>query len=213
MQRLTAFVYYINTICGGKRITMTEWIMVIITAIYVITTIFICVYNSRAAKAAKDQVTEIRKQYENSLQIKMLPYLSVEKIENEPNTRGIISFVFGNIIDTHCIRKDFYFKVTNVGHDIAKEIEYTLYPDHGNNPHYRVFSLPVNESRSICIQAIYFRTKKDLETHYSDIQIKVEYNDLFDNRYMQEFVICFILSKEDIKLETYYISTPKQCQK
>ena len=42
---------------------LTDWLMVIITAIYVIATIFICVYNGRSAKAAKKQTEEMISQY------------------------------------------------------------------------------------------------------------------------------------------------------
>lgn len=47
---------------GGKNM-LTDWLMVIITAIYVIATIFICFYNGRSAKAAKKQTEEMILQY------------------------------------------------------------------------------------------------------------------------------------------------------
>lgn len=37
----------------------TDWLMVIITAIYVVATIFICVYNGKSAKAAEKQTEEM----------------------------------------------------------------------------------------------------------------------------------------------------------
>lgn len=42
---------------------LTDWLMIIITAIYVIATIFICVYNGKSAKAAKTQTEETRRQF------------------------------------------------------------------------------------------------------------------------------------------------------
>ena len=53
---------------------LTDWLMVIITAIYVVATIFICVYNGKSAKAAKMQTEEIRKQFYATNR----PLLSVE---------------------------------------------------------------------------------------------------------------------------------------
>lgn len=44
--------------------TITDWIMVIITAIYVFATIFICVFNYRSAKATREQVAEAKRQFE-----------------------------------------------------------------------------------------------------------------------------------------------------
>lgn len=42
---------------------LTDWLMVVITAIYVIATIFICIYNGKSANAAKTQTEELKKQF------------------------------------------------------------------------------------------------------------------------------------------------------
>ena len=42
--------------------TITDWLMVIITFAYVIATIFICWANIKSAKAAKEELAEIKKQ-------------------------------------------------------------------------------------------------------------------------------------------------------
>lgn len=42
----------------------TDWLMVIITAIYVVATILICVYNAKSAKAAREQAKQMRIQFE-----------------------------------------------------------------------------------------------------------------------------------------------------
>ena len=43
--------------------TITDWLMVIITAIYVIATVFICIANLKSAKAAREQTEEMKKQF------------------------------------------------------------------------------------------------------------------------------------------------------
>ena len=43
---------------------MTDWIMIVITAIYVIATILICIFNYRSAKATREQVAESQRQFE-----------------------------------------------------------------------------------------------------------------------------------------------------
>lgn len=42
---------------------ITDWLMVIITAIYVIATIFICTANVKSAKAAREQTEEMKRQF------------------------------------------------------------------------------------------------------------------------------------------------------
>lgn len=44
--------------------TITDWLMVIITFVYVVATIFICWANIRSAKATKDQLAESKRQYD-----------------------------------------------------------------------------------------------------------------------------------------------------
>lgn len=43
--------------------TITDWLMVIITLVYVIATIFICRANIKSAKASKEELAEIKRQY------------------------------------------------------------------------------------------------------------------------------------------------------
>lgn len=43
--------------------SITDWIMVAITCVYVGATIFICVFNGKAAKAANEQTEEVKRQF------------------------------------------------------------------------------------------------------------------------------------------------------
>lgn len=43
--------------------TITDWLMVIITLVYVIATIFICWANIKSAKASKEELAEMKRQY------------------------------------------------------------------------------------------------------------------------------------------------------
>lgn len=69
---------------------MTDWIMISITAIYVIATITICYYNAQAVKATKAQTQEIINQYQQTIR----PYITVyfEIIRS-----GLMCFVIENI--------------------------------------------------------------------------------------------------------------------
>lgn len=50
---------------------ITDWLMVIITGIYVVATIFICVFNYRSANASKEQLHEMKKQQEQNIGIQL----------------------------------------------------------------------------------------------------------------------------------------------
>ena len=43
--------------------TITDWLMVVITLVYVIATIFICLANFKLARASKEELIEIKRQY------------------------------------------------------------------------------------------------------------------------------------------------------
>lgn len=65
--------------------TITDWMMVLITSVYVIATIFICYYNSKSAKAAKAQLDEMRKQYDEENR----PYITAELIYDKRSFYGV----------------------------------------------------------------------------------------------------------------------------
>lgn len=55
---------------------ITDWLMVVITAVYVIATIFICMANIKSAKATREQLAEAKRQYEEEHR----PYISYQFI-------------------------------------------------------------------------------------------------------------------------------------
>ena len=130
---------------------MTDWLMVIITFVYVVATIFICVFNYRSAKAAKDQIELSKLQYENDTRLKLMPCLFVERISPLDFVNGTIEYSLADYEngDQKIIKGDPYFKISNVGFGIAKNIEYIMRPIKGGYQRYRIISFPVNDSRTV----------------------------------------------------------------
>lgn len=69
--------------------TITDWIMVAITAIYVVATIFICIFNGRSARAAYEQTRESQKQSKESKiqfdelrRLQIMPFLQLELVKD-----------------------------------------------------------------------------------------------------------------------------------
>ncbi|SDB56552.1 hypothetical protein SAMN02910317_02947 [Ruminococcaceae bacterium FB2012] len=76
---------------------MADWFMVIITAIYVIATIVICVFNGRSAKAAKEQTKTAKQQIEEMIRQyneSNRPYVSVRF---EMIRSGLLCLVIENV--------------------------------------------------------------------------------------------------------------------
>ena len=68
--------------------TITDWLMVIITLVYVIATIFICWANIKSAKASKEELAEMKRQYAEENR----PHIEVEFCY-ERRTWYIVRFV------------------------------------------------------------------------------------------------------------------------
>ena len=72
--------------------TITDWIMVVITAVYVVATIYICKANNKSAKEAKKQTKESIKQFNKSNR----PYITCEYILSNRTYCGIHICNHGN---------------------------------------------------------------------------------------------------------------------
>ena len=85
---------------------MTDWLMVIITAIYVVATIAICYFNGKSAKAAQEQTEMSRQQIDEMI-----------KQYNELNRPRVV--VYFEIIRSGLL----CFVVENIGSEAAKDVQ------------------------------------------------------------------------------------------
>ena len=92
--------------------TITDWLMVAITAVYVIATIAICWANVNSAKATRDQLEESKRQFENANR----PYMSCEYIFKNKTFCGIRFYNYGN--------KPAYNVTFKINSDFLDGIEY-----------------------------------------------------------------------------------------
>lgn len=76
---------------------MTDWLMVIITAIYVVATIFICIYNGTSAAAAKEQTAIAQKQMQEMVNQYNSANRPMMTVRFEIIRSGLLCFVFENV--------------------------------------------------------------------------------------------------------------------
>lgn len=84
--------------------SITDWLMIAITFVYVVATIFICFFNYRSAKASQNQIEESKNQFEQM---------------NKPNV--VVSVVMEN--NFICI------SIKNIGNDVADNIKVQINDD------------------------------------------------------------------------------------
>lgn len=65
--------------------TITDWLMVVITAIYVVATIYISRANIKSADATREQLVESKRQYEDKKRLEIMPYIQFEQTKDNAN--------------------------------------------------------------------------------------------------------------------------------
>lgn len=152
--------------------TVTDWLMVIITGIYVVATIAICWANIKSAKATREQVEESKKQYEDEHRA----YITAEFIYSRCTHYGI--------------------RFTNNGKRFANNIqiqfdddfisctEDEIYANSIKSFNNKLFTLGIGQSYDIFFGVTGFMKKPNL----SPIKGTITYND-FKQTYNETFFI------------------------
>lgn len=76
---------------------MADWVMVTLTAVYVIATIFICYFNYCSTKASREQTAEMKHQYD----MENRPYITIELIYERKAFFGLRFSNHGKRIANH----------------------------------------------------------------------------------------------------------------
>lgn len=188
---------------------ITDWLMVGITAIYVVATVFICIYNGRSAKATREQVSESQRQYEETKRLEMMPYLQFESTDHSPVYEMNLILVSGDLGSGTYITK---LRMKNIGHGTAKDISY-VYEWNNFSEKYKRSDFPVKALQSGDEQ--YIKINFALPQHnQGDIKVAFEllFTDLLEHKYSQRIEFYFRSSSSgvaNLKLTEYKTFSPK----
>ena len=166
--------------------SITDWLMVGITVVYVIATVFICWANFSSARASKAQVEESKKQYEETKRLQMMPYIHCD-FEITRVDDGLPLQIVSDCNSTVTHGRNFIFK--NIGLGSAKEITYkwnnltASYDGEG----FVFQSLQNGEQQKVSILFDVPRT----QTEDFTVSIDLYFKDLLDNSYMQKIEFFF----------------------
>lgn len=167
--------------------TVTDWLMVGITIVYVIATIIICFANMKSAKATREQVNESIRQFEETKRLECLPFLQLEIPISQERPLFEIELPMYKDKAENTIFKSVVLK--NLGNGTATNITYAWKYEPFDN-----FSSdypPINAimrgdqyvfQLSFCIDEIDQETNGILE---------FQYDDLLGHNYQQKVVLCF----------------------
>ena len=187
---------------------ITDWLMFGITTVYVIATIFICMANIKSAKASRDQIAESQRQFGEDQRIKLLPYFQITEISKPNRTDGWMNCQLSqNRQNTNCVVEGtFYFQIKNIGHDIAKEIEFQWADISMGTLDPFIVSLATGESRDaeFLIRASY----DSVCPNNRNAILRIKYKDLFGTSYIQNLSLFFEISTSKIKFVKCFIDAP-----
>lgn len=173
---------------------VTDWIMVVITLIYVVATCFICSANVRSAKASKAQLEEMKHEHDETIRYGIMPFLQAECLtESKYDYLLDLPLADKAQVDTElwqCIR------VKNIGNGAATNLSYTW--TSGNKDVKKIDVFPVNAIQANGEYKIYIHfdsmeseigsTLGTLIFHYDDMRgysynQRMEFSYSLDNKF------------------------------
>ncbi len=168
--------------------TVTDWMMVGITAAYVIATIFIYRANIKSANATREQLVESKRQYEDKKRIEIMPYLQFEQTRNKAEYELNLVLDSGDrLIGEYVLT----LRMKNIGNGAAKDIAYFYEWDNreksADRGAFPVPALSSSENQSIRISFAYKLDEKEERIAC----FLLRYRDLLDNYYTQETLFRF----------------------
>ena len=104
--------------------SITDWLMVIITVVYVVATIAICIANFSSANASKKQLEESKRQHEETKRLQLQPYFQCDKCKAGDNNAEYsidLALDSSDLSGGTCEKS---FSISNIGSGSAKEITY-----------------------------------------------------------------------------------------
>lgn len=168
--------------------TVTDWLMVVITAFYVGATIAIWRANNKSARMTEKQLEESRAQFEESKRLETMPFLQLEiPTKQEPPLFEIeLDLCEGAVTDT--IYK--IVRLKNLGNGSATNINYTWKSKRLSDPFYDY--PPINAIMNG--DSYYFQLTFNVDdaTDYDNGGVLIwQYDDLLGNSYEQKVSLVF----------------------
>ena len=186
--------------------TITDWLMVGITAVYVVATIIISWANIKSANATRDQLTESKRQYEDKKRLEIMPYIQFEQTKDNANHELNLVLDSGDELTGKYI---LLVRMKNIGNGTAKDIAYTYQWNNGANTHDRG-AFPVqalSSSENQTIKVVFSHTVEKRAERSACFVLR--YRDLLENAYTQKLNLRFTRNSSAIlKLVEFTTSSP-----
>lgn len=182
-------------------------LMVIITAIYVIATIIICIANYNSAKDTREQLEESKRQFAESQRLATMPFLYFEQTKDSgaceelvvPISKGSLTFNrFSSLLS-----------LKNVGNGTAANIVYTWRCNEKEIKETDCFPLnAVSVNSSHLLRFFYIESTEDQYFHPLKAILELQYDDLLGHTYEQKFIFSLAVVENNDILQKCEVDIP-----
>ena len=193
--------------------TITDWLMVGITLVYVIATIAIWFANHKSARATEKQLIESKRQFDETKRLEHMPYMQVSFGESITNgERGsYLPNMWLNInrtADNHASSSGMSIDVTNIGLGLAVNLKCQWVS--GDIKQEQHLSASLLKQEECCTSTfIISAAVPDKEPQYAETSLIICFDDFLGNHYEQTVDISFQVHPHHISLVQYNTKPPK----
>ncbi len=197
--------------------SVTDWLMVAITAIYVIATILIYRSNNKAVQTAQEQIEESKRQFAETQRLQVMPYLQLELTDGKINENGdpvcpYTIFEISSADKANMIRATYFLKLLNVGVGMLhhSKVQWNSLSKHDDGYPAEDIVIPpgISWETNVLFTAAKNESEDPLKQKTAKCTINVDFEDLLGNKYNQKANLIFLISHKDIRLIHYHLKCP-----
>lgn len=186
-----------------------DWAMVIITAIYVGATIVIMVANHNTAKAAKEQLAEMKKEHDENVRIQVMPYLRFRVGEHLKIDDMMLPSIIIQVNElespSECVGLMTAIEVSNIGQGLATNICFS-WDDMESIQSLPVDYLRCNEKKC---DSYSFVSKRGTAVGVTErFNMTFYFSDILGNEYSQKLTLNAFARENSLEIKMVNAGTP-----
>lgn len=193
--------------------TVTDWLMVGITLVYVVATIAIWFANHKSARATEKQLEESKRQFDETKRLEHMPYMQVsfgEWITSDERGSYLPNMWLdiNRTADNHASSSGMSIDVTNIGLGLAVNLKCQWVS--GEITQEQHLSANLLKQEECCTSTfIISAAVPDKEPQFADTSLIICFDDFLGNHYEQTVDISFQVHPHHISLVQYSTESPK----
>ena len=193
--------------------TITDWLMVGITLVYVIATIAIWFANHKSARATEKQLIESKRQFDETKRLEHMPYMQVSfgKWKTSDERGSYLPNMMLDINrsgDNHASSSGMSIDITNIGLGLAVKLKCQWVS--GDIKQEQHLSASLLKQEECCTSTfIISAAVPDKEPQYAETSLIICFDDFLGNHYEQTVDISFQIHPDYISLVQHITKPPK----